>query len=104
MVDPLSRISSLAAASLNAAPEAVDRDAKPLLLRLNPSQRAGVILSIVGIVLAGLALMSLVWLAGRYARRMARQPVRPTEDRSDDWYRKPLNAPLASDGDDDEPT
>ncbi len=65
-------------------------DDRPLLLRLSPTQRAGVLLALLGIVIAGVALVGLAWWAGRYYRRLARRPLPPATPHADDWYQKRL--------------
>ena len=72
---------------------AVDKQAEPLLVRLDPERRAKVLMSLVGVVLAGLGLMALAWLGGRRLRRITRKPLPPTPRAEDDWYRKPLLPP-----------
>lgn len=45
--------------------------------RLDPLSRAKVIMGLLGLVLVGLAAMAFVWMGGRWARRMVRDPKRP---------------------------
>ncbi len=68
---------------------AADR-AEPLLMRLDPEQRAKVLMAFVGLVLVGALLIAIVWLGGRHLRRIARNRPRPTSPHDDQWYRKPL--------------
>jgi hypothetical protein len=69
---------------------AADQKAEPLLMRLDPVSRAKVLMSLLALVLMGIALVAMVWLGARHLRRIARKPVRPTVEHEDDWYRKPL--------------
>jgi hypothetical protein len=69
---------------------ATDEHAKPLLDRLDPERRAKVIMALLGMVLAGLAIVALAVLLGRHFLRAARKPVHPTPRHEDDWFRKPL--------------
>jgi len=64
--------------------------AEPLLMRLDPEQRAKVLMALVGLVLVGSLLIALVWLGGRHLRRIAGKRPRPASPRDDLWYRKPL--------------
>ena len=66
-----------------------------LLMRLDPANRAKVIMALLGLVLVGAALVALVWLGGRRLRRIARERSGPTPPHQDDWYRKPLAPPNA---------
>jgi len=63
-----------------------------VLERLDPPRRAQVIMVLLGLVLLGVLLMALVWLGGRYVRRIA--AARPTTPRPlpDAWARKPLQS------------
>ena len=72
---------------------AATTQAEPLLKRLGPETRAKVLMALLGLVLVGLGLVALIWLGGRYMRRVAGQRSRPTDRHEDDWYRKPLNPP-----------
>jgi hypothetical protein len=63
---------------------------EPLLLRLDPERRAKVLMSLVGLVLLGAALILLAYLGGRRLRRIARRRPALTSRGHDDWYRKPL--------------
>jgi hypothetical protein len=70
---------------------AAGQQAEPLWTRLDPSNRARVLLALLVLVLLGSALILLVWLGGRYMRRVTAKPlakVRPPDER---WYQKPLN-------------
>lgn len=63
---------------------------EPLLRRLSPSQRGRVLLALAGLVLLGLLVVAMIWLAGRYWRKQVRRPLPPTSAKEDDWARKPL--------------
>jgi len=69
---------------------ATGEQAKSLLDRLDPERRAKVIMALLGVVLAGLAIVALTVLLGRHFLRAARKPVPPAPRREDDWFRKPL--------------
>ena len=68
---------------------AADKNA-PLITQLDPPSRTKVIMALVGFTLLGMALLSLVVLLGRRARRLARQSQGKTHTGHDDWFRKPL--------------
>jgi hypothetical protein len=59
-----------------------------LLERLDPTQRAAVLAALFGLVLVGLALVTFIWLGGRFVRRQNRRnpPQRPPLQ--SDWDRK----------------
>ncbi len=67
-----------------------EQKAEPLLLKLDPVDRAKVLMTLLGLVLVGVALVALAWLGGRHYLRIARSPLRPTSENQDDWFRKPL--------------
>jgi len=69
---------------------AAEEKAKPLLMRLEPQDRAKVLMALLGLVLLGVALVALTFFAGRQVLRMARASHGPTRRHEDDWYRKPL--------------
>lgn len=52
---------------------AVEASAEPLLERLDPPKRAAVLMSILALVLLGLALIACIMIGGRWVRRLARQ-------------------------------
>ena len=69
---------------------------EPLIDRLDETTRAKVILALAGLVMLGVLMMGLTWLAFR----MLRKQFRRTEDvirrqnsspQEDDWTRKPLS-------------
>jgi hypothetical protein len=64
--------------------------ARPLLWQLDPQQRVKVMMSLLGIVLLGVALVALVMVGGRGLRRIARKRVGPTPGHDEAWYAKPL--------------
>jgi hypothetical protein len=69
---------------------AEEKQAAPLLMRLDPAVRAKVLMALLGLVLVGLLLVAMAWLGGRHLRRIARKAPTPPVDHRDDWYRKPL--------------
>ena len=80
---------------------AIDEKAQPLLYRLAPTERARVIMALLGIVLIGLALLALVMVGGRRLRRIARSRPGPARTNDDDWFRKPL---ISGNGDETPPS
>jgi hypothetical protein len=68
--------------------------------KLDPVLRAELLMSLLGLILLGAALMLLVMMGGRYVRRLARHRLQPTRPPQDDWYRKPL---VPEEPSDDEP-
>ena len=85
----------MAAVCARLAAADVALEPKPLIDRLDESTRAKVILALAGLVLLGVLMMGLTWLAFR----MLRKQFRHTEDviqrqkdstLSDDWAHKPL--------------
>jgi hypothetical protein len=69
---------------------AQNEKAEPLLLRLDPQTRAKVVMALLGIVLVGIMLVTLIMIAARSVLRAARATRGPTRRGEDDWYRKPL--------------
>ncbi len=67
-----------------------EQKSEPLLLKLDPVDRAKVLMTLLGLILVGVALVALAWLGGRHYLRIARSPLRPTGENQDDWFRKPL--------------
>jgi hypothetical protein len=65
-----------------------ENEGVPLLERLDPTQRAAVLAALFGLVLFGLALVTFIWLGGRFVRRQNRRnpPHRPPIQ--SDWDRK----------------
>jgi hypothetical protein len=51
---------------------------EPLIKQLDPPRRAAVLMSILALVLLGLALVACVMIGGRWVRRMARDKHGPT--------------------------
>ena len=47
-------------------------------------------MALLGVVLAGLAIVALTVLLGRHFLRAARKPARSTPRHEDEWFRKPL--------------
>ncbi|HUG71656.1 MAG TPA: hypothetical protein VMM76_28185 [Pirellulaceae bacterium] len=74
------------------------QQAEPLLRRLDPQTRAKVLATLAGLVILGFAMIALVWLGGRAARRymgIEKKPRRrEPEVNPDDWAHKPLVPPL----------
>lgn len=77
---------------------AAEEKAQPLLMRLDPQDRAKVIMALLGLVLVGVALVAFALMAGRQVVRIARKSHGPTQPQ-DDWYRKPIVPPDQSDRD-----
>ncbi len=70
-----------------------------LLDRLEPPQRAAVIMTLIGLVILTFGMIVLIVLGGRWLRRRNRQLRDPHPSQLDDaWWEKPLVPPL-----DDEP-
>ena len=90
MVNRLVRLSGVAPLVVAQSLRAADEPAKSLLDRLDPERRAKVVMALLGVVLAGLAIVALAVLLGRHFLRAARKPVPPTPRHEDDWFRKPL--------------
>jgi hypothetical protein len=80
---------------------AAEKQAEPLLKRLDPETRAKVFMALLALVLVGLGLVALAWLGGRRLRHLAHKPLPPTSSGENRWYRKPLAPPDASRGGDD---
>jgi hypothetical protein len=90
MVESLVRLlGALAARGANSLAEA-QKQAEPLLVRLDPQRRAKVLMALLGLVLLGALLMAIAALGGRHVLRTARTRPRPTSHNEDEWYRKPL--------------
>jgi len=89
MVDSLDRFVKLVA-RLGRLLAETDGQGEALSKRLDPAIAAKMLMSLLALALAGMALVSLAWLAARYFRRIARKPLSTSDPRSDDWYRKPL--------------
>jgi hypothetical protein len=75
---------------------------EPLLMRLDPPSRTMVIMSLLGLVIFGVALTALVLIGGRRLRRIARQRLPATPDNHDQGYAKPLAPPSPPQGGDNE--
>jgi hypothetical protein len=90
MVNRLVRLTSVGPLFVAQSLLATDEQAKSLLDRLDPERRAKVIMALLGMVLAGLAIVALAVLLGRHFLRAARKSVQPTPRHEDDWFRKPL--------------
>jgi len=98
MVEPCIALASLLPARGGLLAHAAADATQPLLLRLDPVQRANVIMTLLGLLLVGGTLMAIVFFAGRHLRRAARQRNSPTPRHEDDWYRKPLVPPEPTTG------
>jgi hypothetical protein len=59
-------------------------------VRLDPANRAKVLMALLALVLVGMGLMALAWIGGRRLRRVIKQPLKPAQRFEDQWYRKPL--------------
>ena len=69
---------------------AAEEKAQPLLWQLDPRQRARVLMALLGLILAGVGLVALTILGGRYVLRLTRKQVGPTRSAGDAWAGKPL--------------
>lgn len=71
-------------------PLAAAEKAETILTRLDPANRAKVLMALLALVLVGLGLVALAWIGGRRLRRVIKQPLKPARRFEDQWYRKPL--------------
>jgi hypothetical protein len=79
---------------------AAEAEKRMLLMRLDPANRAKVLMSLLALVLVGIGLIALAWLGARRLRRVARTRHAPSSMHEDAWYQKPLaepNAPTPND-------
>ena len=90
MVNAYQPFVTMTAAWLAPLVAVTDETTQPLLWRLDPRQRASVLMAILGVVLVGIVLVALAILGGRYVMRLARKRSRPTPSADELWYRKPL--------------
>jgi hypothetical protein len=90
MVTRLVQLTSLGPVIAAQSLLATGEQAKSLLDRLDPERRAKVVMALLGVVLAGLAIVALTVLLGRHFLRAARKPIPPLPRHEDDWFRKPL--------------
>jgi hypothetical protein len=69
--------------------------AAPLAAALPPPVRAKLMMAILGIVVVGIGLVTMVLLGGRAVKRLARHRSGPSKSLDDAWYKRPLesNAP-----------
>jgi hypothetical protein len=79
---------------------------QPLLLRLNPRDRARVLAALAALVILGFTLVALAWWGARYTRRYLKRPWPRSERQCSrtisefDWAEKPLyGAPSDEDAD-----
>src|SRR4051812_49115004 len=72
---------------------AAEADKRMLLMRLDPENRAKVLMSLLALVLVGIGLIALAWLGARRMRRVARTRHAPSSAHEDAWYQKPLATP-----------
>ncbi len=74
---------------------------------IEPLLRAKLLMALLGLIVLGLGLMVLVIMGGRYAHRIARTSLPPSQTHDDRWYAKPLVPqeldPSSDDGDEIEP-
>ncbi len=61
----------------------------PMIDKLDPTTRTQVLMALLGIVLAGLTLVTLIVVGARYVRRLGVART-PTPTHQDEWYKKPL--------------
>ena len=98
MVEPCVSLASLLTAHGEVLPPAAAETTQTMLMRLDPVQRAKVMMALLGLVLVGGMLIVMVFFAGRQLRRIARKRPAPTPQRDNDWYRKPLIPPEPTTG------
>jgi hypothetical protein len=79
---------------------AAEAEKRILLMRLDPANRAKVIMSLLALVLVGIGLIALAWLGARRLRRIARTRHAASSPHEDAWYQKPLAPPDLSSADD----
>jgi hypothetical protein len=74
---------------------------------IEPLLRAKLLMALLGLIVLGLGLMVLIIMGGRYARRIARTSLPPSQTHDDRWYAKPLVPEeldsSSNDGDESEP-
>ena len=90
MVIGVVHLATLASVSLAVRPLAAAEQAETMLMRLDPANRAKVLMALLALVLVGLGLVALAWIGGRRLRRVIKQPLKPMRRFEDQWYRKPL--------------
>jgi hypothetical protein len=90
MVGLLAWATSLVQYRLELVALAANERSEPLLMRLEPHERAKVLMALLGLVLVGALLVGLAWLGGRHVLRIARKRPGPTSRHDESWYRKPL--------------
>jgi hypothetical protein len=90
MVNAVVQLTSSARALIAGRLLAATDQTRSLLDRLDPERRAKVIMALLGVTLAGLALVALAVLCGRHFRRVVRKPAKATPRHENDWFRKPL--------------
>ncbi len=93
MVDVLVSLTRLLPARVGVLAADASQQAEPLLMRLDPQRRAGVLMVLLGLLLLGGVLIAVAALGGRHVLRMARKRSGPTPPHEDDWYRKPVVPP-----------
>ena len=98
MVGPMGISTPICWRTVVALADAADK--QPILMRLDPASRAKVMMALLGLVVLGAALVLMVWVGGRYMRRIARERPKPTPLHSDDWAKKPLAPGEPESGDD----
>ena len=62
--------------------------AKPLLVRLDPQSRAGLLAALAGMVVLAFGFMVLAYLGARYVKRIIRQRPPPRRRDTSDWDRR----------------
>jgi hypothetical protein len=63
-------------------------EAQPRSLPLDPETRARVMMSLLAIVILGIALVGFAMVFGHRVRRTARGGIAPSQHRADDWYKE----------------
>jgi hypothetical protein len=90
MVTGVVYASTLASLPLAGWPLAAAEQAETMLMKLDPANRAKVLMALLALVIVGLGLVALAWIGGRRLRRVIKQPLKPMRRFEDQWYRKPL--------------
>lgn len=90
MVSGVVHGTTLARVPLAGWPLAAAEQAETMLMKLDPANRAKVLMALLALVLVGLGLVALAWIGGRRLRRVIKQPLKPMRRFDDQWYRKPI--------------
>jgi len=93
MVTGVVRGATSACIAMAVWPLAVAEKTETVLTKLDPANRAKVLMALLALVLVGLGLVALAWIGGRRLRRVIKQPLPPVRHVDDQWYQKPLAPP-----------